>query len=373
MKKFALYFLAAAALFAGCSEKNIEPSVNADDAWMYDETLPVPIRFSASSGSLTKGAINNVSDMVGKTFGFYAVDSGADHANPAEGWSISTPNLSMPQGAMATCEEIGDGKVRFNFLEGPYYYEQTDWTPYTFYGYYAHIEDIEAPDYSEDQYENKTSEYIYVFLNIGQTDILWGKAAPAAPGSVETSKGSIAYGFNAPYLRNGGKQPFMTFKHVTACLEVTAQVEASKQAGASPVKMTIKEFELKEVPIKDALFIAHKDATKEGTFANQARRQTGSLFMKGIDPAMILTDSPQSIGNSLFLSPVQGPITTSLKYVVGGTEFTTNIVLNPQGGFEAGKRYRYNFKIAAPEQIIIEATVEPYIDAWDENIDVDKD
>ena len=116
MKKFALYFLAAAALFAGCSEKNIEPSVNADDAWMYDETLPVPIRFSASSGSLTKGAINNVSDMVGKTFGFYAVDSGADHANPAEGWSISTPKLSMPQGAMATCEEIGDGKVIFNFL-----------------------------------------------------------------------------------------------------------------------------------------------------------------------------------------------------------------------------------------------------------------
>ena len=371
MKRIALYFLAAAALLVGCNEKNIDtPSVDTEDAWMYDETLPVPIRFSADNGSLTKGAINSVTDMVGKTFGFYAINSGIDPEGGA--WSIKT-DIQMPQGAMATCEEIGDGKVRFNFVEGPYYYGQTDWTPYTFYGYYAHIDDINAPDYSEDQTENLTSDYIYVLLNIGHTDILWGKAAPEAPGSVTTSKGSIAYGFNAPYLRNGGKQPFMTFKHVTACVEITAQVEASQQVGADPINMTVAEFMALDVPVQDALFIAHKDEAKEGCFAGQARVVKDTLFMSGIDTEKLLSNTPEALGDPLFLAPTAGPVNTELKYMVNGKEFKTKIELNPQGGFVAGYRYKYNLKIAAPEQIIIEATVEEYKDAWVGSTDIDVD
>ena len=116
MKKFALYFLAAAALFVGCSEKNIEPSVNAEDAWMYDASLPVPIKFTMGEGSLTKGTqVASLDDMVGKKFGFYAVNSGRDADNMGT-YTTAIPALletGWKQGVGATCQLV-DGKYMFD-------------------------------------------------------------------------------------------------------------------------------------------------------------------------------------------------------------------------------------------------------------------
>ena len=135
MKKIALYILAAAAVFAGCSKNNINTSpVDPEDAWMYDATLPVPIRLGANSTTLTKGAqINSLAAMDGKTFGFYAVNSGNDYAVTGNNWSTSVPSMPLEPGVQGVYNAETN---RFDFVGGPYFYDQTDWTPYTFYGYY---------------------------------------------------------------------------------------------------------------------------------------------------------------------------------------------------------------------------------------------
>ena len=46
-------FGALAIVLAGCSKNNVEPETPAapmENAWMFDETLPVPIQFGMSTG-----------------------------------------------------------------------------------------------------------------------------------------------------------------------------------------------------------------------------------------------------------------------------------------------------------------------------------
>ena len=101
MKKIALYILAAAAVFAGCSKNDVNTTpVDPEDAWMYDATLPVPVRLGANTTSLTKGAqINTLEHMNGKTFGFYAINSGNDNDLTENEWSTNVPLMPLEAGA----------------------------------------------------------------------------------------------------------------------------------------------------------------------------------------------------------------------------------------------------------------------------------
>lgn len=375
MKRIALYILAAAAVFAGCSKNNINTTpVDPEDAWMYDATLPVPIRLGANSTTLTKGAqINTLAEMDGKTFGFYAVNSGNDYAVTGNNWSTSVPSMPLEPGVQGVYNAETN---RFDFVGGPYFYDQTDWTPYTFYGYYAHVNDMSNPDSDNGLQESVVnSEKIFVRLGIGHTDILWGKAEA---GSVTTSSGDLCYGFNAPYLRNGGAQPIMKFQHMTACVSFKVQ-----QVGANNITMNVTELSVDEAPLYANLVIASKNPAEEGKFASKLG-EPGKIMLGGL-PQQISATSPELGTESLFLYP-QESYKVTLSYAYGNFTDSYTVELKPvtkvidaEGyvtkvdGFLAGYHYTYNFKVYSPEEIVIEAEIEPYKPAFGDDVWEDVD
>ena len=371
MKKIALYFLAAAAVFAGCSKNNVETTPVADeDAWMYDATLPVPIRLGASTNTLTKGnPIETLEQMDGKLFGFYAINSGKDSLEGA--WSTNVPNMPLSLKFDGVQGHYNAATRRFDFVGGPYYYDQTDWTPYTFYGYYAHVKDVTNPDYVETQEGVIATEKIFVRLGIGHNDILWGKAEAD---SVKTTSGETCWGFNAPYLRNGGNQPVMTFKHMTSCVSFKVQ-----QVGTDAITMNIDSVVVENAPKRANLVIASKNASEEGKFAS-VLGDRGPIYLGGM-PQKITTVSKDLGNESLFLYPQQS-YEVRIDYSYGNSKDSYTAKLEPKTkfimkdgtvkdslAFIAGYHYKYNFKIYSPEEIVVEAEIEPYKPAFGTDAD----
>jgi len=372
MKKIALYILAAAAVLVGCSKNNADttPVQNGEDAWMTDLSLPVPIRFSAANSSLTKGAINTVNDMVGKKFGFFAVNGYNEHMAHATG-------LDMPQNAEATCHIVDANKVRFEFTDGNYYYPQTVHDPYTFYGYHAHLMQSE-----NGQYYMLEKDSIAVRLNIGHTDILWGKAK-ATP---ETVDGVEYVGFNAPYIRKTGKQPFMNFKHVTSCISFNAKTKIPEYAATEndADNVVVTGVRVLGTVTSAELCIAHRTRDElEGTFIRSIVPNGNVSVTKddaGTNPNLdvTLTTSSQPLGADIFLCPSEEiKVEISYKSVpktgVAGTNnvFKSTYTLRPTveggstvDGFVAGYHYKYTFVVYSPEKIVIEAKVVPYESAF---------
>lgn len=388
MKKIALYILAAAAIFAGCSKKNIDTTpVNAEDAWMYDATLPVPIQFSAGNSSLTKAAlIESVGDMIGKKFGFFATNGNIDD------WSKSNL-LDMPQNAVATvsASDINGDLVRFKFDDGTYYYDQTSWDPYTFYAYHAQVSGRDEFGQTITQH----SDSILVRADIGRTDILWGCA------KAETLyDGEVSYeGFNARYIRNSSRltgktiQPTIKFKHMTACVQFRAKTLAPEYAEnfADADELKIVSMYVDDAIVKHSLCIAHKtQPEKQGTFAklkNVNLPAKGDLYVstddEGANTALnvVLNETAAEVGKPLFIHPGDEiKIVVEYQTNVNGTvkNFTSAYTLKPTvengsvvNGFKAGYRYNYTLVVYSPERVVIEAQVDKYTSAFGEDVWVD--
>lgn len=374
MKRLGIIILGALAmLMAGCS-KDITPSPSNDpDAWMYNETLPVPIRFSASTEPATKGAaINEAKDMEGKQFGFFAVSS------QVTDWKEDT-GLEMPQNALATCKlvEGTDDQVQFTFDQGPYYYPQTYADNFTFYGYHA----IRA-----ENYVRQSPDSLFVVVEVGKTDILWAKAK-AEPSKAKVDDGNLYEGFNARYIRKTGNQPVMNFKHSTACVSFKAKTEYSDFATNNEGKdrITVTGVTVLKTVSAAVLRIAVKDdvtVDRNGKPIIQdewegSLRPTGFKDLSANDvKTEPLTDKAESLCSDFFLAPSE-TVTVRLDYTVDSGEmktksYSSTYTLAPEftsegtdmTGFHAGYKYNYNFIIYTPERIAIEATVEEYKSAF---------
>ena len=353
-------------LMAGCS-KDITPSPSNDpDAWMYNETLPVPICFSASTELATKGAaINKAQDMVGKQFGFFALSS------QVEDWSKIT-GLEMPQNALATCELNGSDQVQFSFDQGPYYYPQTYADNFTFYGYYARR--------SKDQVILR-EDHISVYVDVGNTDILWAKAE-AEPSKAKVDDGNLYEGFNARYIRKTGNQPVMNFKHVTACVSFTAKTEYSEFAAninnAAKDRIVVTGVWILNTVTRATLGIAKKDNSADWEGCLEPKETSHISYTNGDVRQEPLTDKAEILCDDFFLAPSE-TITVRLDYIVKSgeqndklKEYSSTYTLSPKftsegnamTGFHAGYKYNYNFIIYTPERIAIEATVEEYKSAF---------
>lgn len=363
---------ALAIMMAGCSKDNSVSSPD-PDAWMYDASLPVPIRFGVSGGPMTKAAINNVYDMVSaeQDFGFFAVHDNMTAFNSQTG-------LDMPQNALADCKLVqgsNPATVQFTFDGGPYYYPTTSDNNYSFYGYYARVTENVSPQ----------ADRIVIVTDLGDTDILWAKAV-AEPITITKNGLPTTYnGFNARYIRKSAEEdrdadgvadgkirhPFMNFEHLTACVAFNAKTEYSAFAEANPGKDQVKitNVTVLNTVARARLVVAHKDPSLEGTF-EVIRKGDVSAEVTG----KVLTETADSLCNDLFIAPSQS-ITVKLEYEViaeaGATpkKMSSEYELTPevktgdkagQTGFFAGYKYNYNFIVYTPERIHIEATVEPY-------------
>lgn len=375
---------------AGCS-KDIEPVSSPDpDAWIYDASLPVPILFSSGSMPTTKAApIDTPEDMArdGKEFGFFATHDKMDALNENNG-------LDMPQNALATCQLVEGSNpqtVQFNFDGGPFYYPPTSLNNYTFYGYYARVTENVSPQ----------ADRIVVVTEVGKTDILWARAVaetfdlPDVDKAGNPTGDTTAYkGFNARYIRKSQdidadedgtadgiiKHPFMTFKHLTSCVTFKAKTELSAFAEQNPSKDQVKitKVTVLNTLTRGRLIIAHKNPDLEGTFETIRVGNISTEITDGLlsEETRVLTEDP------FFIAPSES-ITIKLDYDVipedgvDAKHFSSEYVLSPEvkegpeygnKGFFAGYKYSFNFIVYTPERITIEATVDPYVPAFGEDV-----
>lgn len=371
-----MYFFAAIALLAGCSKEVPQTQQPDPDAWMFDVSLPVPVRFDAG-GLEVKSAINQTSDLVGKKFAFLAVnETVSDLTEPMD--------LVFPDNVKALCEEK-DGKLSFSFYSSnawsqkeTYYYPMTTDQNYSFYGYYS-VAATGSPNY-EVPVCHRTADSIYVEIPVGSTDdILWGKAEAEPIGGY--------LGFNARYVRKTGKMPVVNFQHPAACLSFTLTRKKSMddEDEATTSTLTLKDVYLDSIPVKARLCLVDRVASREGSFTAAVE----SKKKVRVDGGQQLTFDASGNGvpvvmNDFFIMPQKDSLSVKLVFEVtdatASTKETieTNYVIRPEDldladGFEKGNRYNFNLIVYSPVKIDISAEVIPYEDAFGGNKVYDPD
>ena len=220
MKKAYLLIIAAALAFAGCSK--VGPEHSDPNAWMYDESLPVPVMLGTPGAEvLTKVGIGN-DDLPTDPVGIFALDKDAD----SENWGNASPSCLLVN-EKAT---IVDGNITFDKTK---YYPLESSHNFTFYSYY--------PFYN--QYTKLVgSQYklTYTLSGTKDRDILWA-IAEATSIEYRKSDGTISTvsGYNAAYMRKGGEIPKLTYKHLLTALTFKLKSSAEDAEKLEQANATI--------------------------------------------------------------------------------------------------------------------------------------
>lgn len=382
MKKTFLLTIAAVLVCAGCSKETPEQS-NDPDAWIYDESLPVPILMgSIGAEPVTKAIVEDLADI---QFGIYGLDT----RNGQDEWTYGGAyNKSEKVNSILLNNEAAkvesDGKVVFT--TGKKYYPFSSANNYTFYAYY--------PRKSTDTNLKCDPEgpYFYANYSIGYDDILWAESA-AEDFRYTTEKGNFKIsGYNAAYIRKikeHGKEeenlPKLKLEHKMTALKfqlfATAEdAQALKDAGA-----TITGLSIDNTYTKGSLIIADRrtgEANKKGQFLPDGS-SIGSIQLKtGNTPIFAISDmSAQTdldsdpngytitFGDELLLAPhpetecFEGRLHIRLSGIV--QDVAIKLVdprLDEGKNFEPGMRYTYTIKVKGPEEIIAYAE----LDKWED-------
>ena len=296
MKFRYLVGFAALALLASCSKQEVQD----EKAWVYDETLPVPLTFSMPKVVVqpTKAMIEGES-MDGEKVGIFAL------ANGSGDWTASG-DLVMLYNQAGTVTTSGDGNAGTLNFTSTEYYPMTNDLNFAFYGYYPTDGTIKS-----------NGSLISVTYDLGQRDVLWTKSVAEAVDGVD--------GFNARYVRHIEQKyasepdqlkahlPYLNFKHMLTALKFTIVAEDESVGDVS-----LHRIWLEDEPLKATLCVANKnDGESEGTIV--AQDENGEA-KKGI---IYVTKQKQY--------PYDGT-TTDLEYEVTTTPTDAgNLVVFPSG------------------------------------------
>ncbi len=377
MKKTYLLIIAAASVLIGCS-KNGPDTPSDPNAWMYDESLPVPVMLGTPGAQvLTKVGIGN-DDLPTDPIGIFALDKGAD----SEQWGTSSSS-SLLVNEKAT---IVEGNVTFGQTK---YYPMESSNNFTFYSYYPFTSNLYI------QLVGSQYKVTYTLTGTKDRDILWAKAEAAA---IEYSKSdgtkSTLNGYNAAYMRKGGETPMFTYKHMLTALTFKLKSSAEDAEKLQQANATITGLKITNTYKKADLIIADKsDDTKSGTLDVSGHEPTGSFSIKSIvdgkatstfeismkegipydkDDKIISDQDPETTatyyiadfgeGSGLLLVPKKvsnSNFTGTLElktYDLDSNgakinELTHTLPLEFKADFEAGKIYNFTILVKAPEEI----------------------
>lgn len=387
MKKAYLLIIAAALAFAGCSK--VGPEHSDPNAWMYDESLPVPVMLGTPGAEvLTKVGIGN-DDLPTDPVGIFALDKDAD----SENWGNASPSCLLVN-EKAT---IVDGNITFDKTK---YYPLESSHNFTFYSYY--------PFYN--QYTKLVgSQYklTYTLSGTKDRDILWA-IAEATSIEYRKSDGTISTvsGYNAAYMRKGGEIPKLTYKHLLTALTFKLKSSAEDAEKLEQANATITGLKITDTYNKVDLIIADQsNESKSGTLDVSGYEPTGSFVLKSVvdgkatstyaismkdgtpydkDDKIISDQNPEATatyyiadfgeGSGLLLVPKEvsnSNFTGTLElktYDLDGegnkiNELTHTLPLEFKADFEAGKIYNFTILVKAPEEITATAEMTEWGDA----------
>lgn len=346
---------AALAFLASCSnQENTQPAPSGDEeAWVYDESLPVPVMFTTPQITVqSKAAVN---DMVGLEVGVFGLDR-TGH------WGEATSENVLMYNTQATVSSRQDRGLTFS---PQVYYPMTNDVNFNFYGYYPYSADV--------AYEN-SRRYEVTYENIGTIDILWAKEV-----ANQISDGINTYeGFNARYVRkaidpinpinNPNALPSLVFEHLLTGMKFSVRL-------AEPaVNIRFKGLTLTNIQPNATLRIADymEPETWEGVVVGEGTPGTiqlkkdsdGSTDFSSVGIGTIAA----SLGATLMLVPAES-YTAEIYLTVDGEDIApVPVTLTREGGFVKGEMYSMTILIQNPEQVVITSSLTPWTEVEGEEI-----
>lgn len=365
--KYIILSFAAIALLAGCSKSRTEvqqpdPAVDPDsDAWVNDESLPVPVNFSAPQiGVVSKAYAEEVTDLAGLQVGVYGLRT----VDGVLSWSPDDPDsyiTDLLNRVAVVGSPSADEKSYLTFKTGEYdltvYYPMVSTYTYSFYGYYPRRTPVEETE----------DGCIVTYENIGGIDILWDEDhAQAFQDGVK--------GFNAAYIRkakSGGVwnneamnfTPNFSFQHMLTGLRFYAQ--SKNEAVCEDV--TVTGLRLVEIPTSVKLAVASTDVSGAITPVEES---IGTIPLTSADGSglNVKPNNTENNGNGALLGTLMVCPDESYKMEVdlrlgNGSTTTFNIETPVKAdGYVGGSMYSLLIKINSPVEVEISVDVEDWDD-----------
>ncbi len=360
MRKIIFTLMAMTAVLASCSKPAANLPATNEDAWKYDSSLPVPIRF-ASSGISTKLSTKAALEAFDNTqIGVVGADKYS--------WSASDPATTILNNAKAIVsgpdsEQNGPDSEQNAFATGtvsfetPRYYPVVSDHNYSFYAYYPYSD---AAALVSDDVASVDAWKVSYDVSAGDVDIIWAHSEAKTDGTVTVD------GFNAAYVRAASAEgvntddylPALNFKHLLTAVSFNAKL--AENAENTPLKVT-------KVVIKDAVSNVELVIVDNKTSDSQSGTLipgdgVADITIAGAD-AVAPNAEGAPVGGTCLLFPAKEY--TAVVYLNGG-EYEESITLNPSAGestFAANTRYVFNILVPMPEQLMdMKATLEKRTD-----------
>ena len=245
MKK-AYLIIAVTSILIGCS-KNGPDTPRDPNAWMYDESLPVPVMMNSVTEAATKASVESLD---GITIGVMGLDG--REGLPDWKWSggIEYP---QHQGILLNNQEASIVSGAIQFADGPKYYPIAGSNAYNFYAYH--------PKQTISYIDNVVST---TYNYIGDTDILWADATRDP-------------GYNSAYIRGQlelkkegviseeeykAANPNFEFKHKLTYLKFKLQATEENALSLKQAGVTITGMKITNTYNSVKLIIADRNTPK---------------------------------------------------------------------------------------------------------------
>ena len=333
--KYIIISFAALAIMAGCSKTKTEaqpdPVTGPDDEWVTDETLPVPVNFSAPQiGVVSKASAEQVDQVAGLAIGVFGIKTisvgnpisrpqAEDHPIQDDLSSDATYITGMKNvKAIVNDNADLDGKTYITFKDAEdadeiIYYPMTSDNTYSFYAYYPY----NATDVSY------TENECTVEFELGTDDILW------AEDHAQSFQNNTREGFNAAYVRQvadpssgvSGNDNFranLNFTHRTTGFRFYALAEE----GADYENLTVTGLRLKNIATKATLYVAASQSSEY----NSGDLVAAELDVDENNNVITLTDPDNDNSDTFSVVPTRGTIMVEDEEKIVGAEIGTLLV-----------------------------------------------
>lgn len=387
MKKAYLLIIAAALAFAGCSKDG--PEHSDPNAWMYDESLPVPIMLGTPGAEAVTKAGEGILDGVSLPENTVIGVLGLEHGNQL--WANTEEGS---ESVLIDCQEGAtiDGSGNINFAETKFY-PLTGGQNFTFYGYYPYKgrKDKTASI-------SQTNVYELMYDIDGYTDILWAKsnAEDFTFLNPEDSKWYKVSGYNASYIRRvnkyGGDEkadymPKLKFEHKLTYLKFKLRANEENWEDLKNHQVKVTSLTITNAYSMATLVVADGKEDAVSNISGQLTGRSGyqgSINLKGIPDDGIPLDGgvddenvenqvyDVDFGDGLLLVPdVEYTANMTMSIVKSNGEsdiFVADLkfTLPEKEAFKEGNLYNITIIVRAPQDVGISTELSEWRDEHDE-------
>lgn len=374
MKKFRhiLMFVATVVMATCCSKGLGKDDIVDPDAWIDDETLPVPVMFASPQVDVvTKaGKFSQIGSLNDLTIGVICVGDQTDWSDTQNGTVF---NLSETL--------TSEGNLEFSKTQ---YYPMSSQDNYSFYAYRYGGSGRAILNAAKDAYEISSQS------NVGYVDILWAKAVANPYNSRE--------GFNAAYSRALAKDlksgkiedeedynsylPKLDFKHALSCIDVKIKYDNEDEISepATMENITVYRFYFTNVYTNIKLTVAKNGMELDDVVSLNDNAEPGELHFRtghsDTSPGAMnlnqpITTDATSLGYPIlvYAGANNDGFEGVLELNVNGVTATISNLKFPapsgedHKGYKPNTKYSYTILIKDPQEIkIVKTSLEDFVE-----------